>query len=73
MFQVFENDKPCDKTGFTWAKTWETSKFNTFQEALQYAKKWLGAFGENVDLYLTTPNVPYNYSGYGDMIVIKEI
>lgn len=70
MYQVMENGKPCDSTGFAWAKSWQCSKFNTFEDALNYAKHWLGQFD-------TIPSdwdgSPYDYSGDGDFIKISMV
>lgn len=72
MFGVFENDEPCSIDP-EWIKTtfWKTHLFTTFEAAEQYARAWLGVIdpGEG---YLKL-NVPWDYNGYGDMIVIKEV
>jgi hypothetical protein len=69
MFQVFDNNKPADKTGFSWATTWRNSKFQTFQEASKYADDWLGPYAGMV----LKVNVPCDYTGLGDMIEIREV
>jgi len=69
MFQVFEDNKPADVTGYSWAKSWKNSKFGTFKEAHEYANEWLGDYGGIVlDL-----NKPYDYSGCGSIIEIREL
>ena len=69
MFQVFEDDKPADVTGFPQLRSWKNSKFATFEEAQDYANDWLGEFG-GIVLKL---NEPQDYSGYGSFIEIREI
>jgi len=51
-------------------KSWpERATFETFEEAEEYANKWLGMHGP---LYLLI-NEPVDYSGMGDMIEIREV
>lgn len=81
MFQVFDGNRPADSR--IWGKhlrdgsCWNNSIFSTFDEALAYARKWLGPNhggsedgkeGINLDV-----NQPYDYSGYGDVIEIRKI
>jgi len=47
---------------------WKNNKFNTFEEAIEYANKWLGEYS-GVELKL---NTPIDYDGYGDTIEIRE-
>lgn len=45
FFAVYEDGKPCSPEGFKWAKAsngWGQYKFETFEQALNYAKSWLG-------------------------------
>ncbi len=77
MYQVLENDKPADCKHCKVHDSWHTSKFATFEEALKYARKWLGQFGgSSDDSYsngiILEVNKPYLYSGYGDSIEIRE-
>jgi hypothetical protein len=40
MFQVFEDGRPCDSVGYPiFGKGWDKSTFDTFDEALKYARK----------------------------------
>lgn len=70
-FGVYDNDKPASGTGFPRLKGhgWSTHQFPTFQEAQSYARQWLGAYSYGAPLEL---NQSWDYSGYGDMILIKE-
>lgn len=70
MYGVFENGKPCSIEGFPHMHpSWNNHKYPTFAEALEYLKKWLGAYSppENYD------GSAYDYDGYGDVVEIKEI
>lgn len=74
-FQVLDNGRAADCTGFpTLHPSWESSIFDSLEEAQQYAAKWVSypyPVPESSFGYL--PNQPYDYSGYGDMIMIKVI
>lgn len=55
-YQVFYKDKPADKTEYPYLQgNWDNSKFNTYAEALDYAKRFTG----NRNLALI-PNQPKN-------------
>ena len=71
-YGVYENNKPCSRQGYPNLKfeCWSNHVFPTFEEAVQYARDWLGAYGDYAKLEL---DIPFNYNGYGDMIEIKEI
>ena len=69
MYQVFDNGKPADCLHCKVHESWNKSAYDTFEEALEYANKWLGMYG-GVVLKL---NTPWDYSGYGDMIEIREV
>lgn len=71
MFQVFDNNKPADCHHHGVHKSWDNSKFNTFDEAQEYARKWLGQVAG--DLVPEEVNEKIDYSGYGDTIEIREI
>lgn len=47
MYQVLDNDKPADSTGYVILKDkgWDTSKFQNINEAIDYADRWLGEYG----------------------------
>lgn len=69
-YKVLDNNKPAILNFITY-KDWSCFEYKTFDEALNYAKLWLG------DLSETIPNnwdgSPYDYNGYGDTIsIIKE-
>lgn len=78
MFQVFDNNKPADTTGFpslTKGNGWDNSVFPTYEEARKYAWMWLGPYGGSYDGesgYDLKVNTPWDYSGYGDMIEIRQ-
>lgn len=66
MFQVIDNNKPADCNNHKVDKSWNKSKFETLDEAFQYADNWLGIYGPMI-------NNPFDYSGYGDIIEIRFI
>lgn len=69
MFGVYDNNKPASEEGVPSLKYkgWKTHRFETFEEAKAYVNEWLGMYKAPIKV-----NVPYDYSGYGDFIVIKE-
>ena len=73
MYQVFENDKPADLTGYPQMKhtCWSKSKFETLFEALHYAYTWLGKYAPD-DIYQFQVGIPYCYNGE-DFVVIKMV
>lgn len=73
MYQVFDNGRPADKTGFPLliGKGWDTSSFPALQEAQEYALNWLN-LPQNCGLELQV-DAPYDYSGYGDILEIKVL
>lgn len=76
MFQLFDGDKPAQYPEHDVHPSWTNSKFSTFDEAKEYAWKWLGPYGGSydgtygVDLQL---GVKYDYSGMGTYIEIREV
>jgi len=69
MFEVFENDKSCNNTQFNVHKSWKNSKFNTYQEAKEYARKWLGGYIMPKDW----DGSKFDYSGSGSIIEIRIV
>lgn len=69
-FQVLDNGKSADCHGFPVHPSWNKSLYDTFDEALKYAWKWLG---DKTGGPLLKVNTPWEYSGYGDTIEIREI
>jgi hypothetical protein len=69
-YQVLNNDKPADCNNFKVHDSWVESKFDTFEKAHDYALKWLGGYNTGIVLQL---NVPFDFTGCGDTIIIKEI
>lgn len=69
-FQVFDNGKPADCHHHTVSSSLNCSVFSTYEEARAYAESWLGEIFHSTDLQL---NTPYDYSGYGDLIEIREV
>ena len=71
MFTVYDNNKPANQKGFPMlrGKGWVQNSFSTLNEAVDYAREWLGEYAL---IAPTEPNKPINYSGYGDMIEIRE-
>ena len=76
MFQVFDGGKPADCHHHKVHSSWDNSIFPTFDEALCYARKWgapyCGSYDGSEGIQLEV-NVPYDYSGYGDMIEIRHL
>ena len=78
MFQVFDNGNPADhRFNKTVSTIWGPSHFDSFNAALIYARQWLWPYGGEDASGLTGivlhPNTPYDYSGYGDFIEIREV
>lgn len=69
-YQVLDNNRPADCFHCKVHESWNKSKYDTFDEALNYARKWLGFYGTCVVL---KPNTPWDYDGFGDMIEIREV
>lgn len=69
-YQVLDNGKPADCHHHKVHFTWDQSTFDTLAGALAHARNWLGAHGHGVVLKV---NEPVDYSGYGDMIEIREV
>jgi hypothetical protein len=69
MFVVYDNNKPARYPEHNVHYSWQCNTYDTFEQALSYARKWLWPYGEGVVLKL---NKPWDYSGYGDMIEIRE-
>lgn len=40
MYQVYQDGKPADSTGYPEIKSWPNSKFDTFVQAVTYAIRW---------------------------------
>ena len=69
MFSVYDHGKLAqypDAAG----PSWDNATFPTFLEAEAYARRWLGAYSKPIRVFEL--GVEVDYSGYGDMIVIKE-
>jgi hypothetical protein len=71
MFQVFDCGKPADCLHCNVHKSWSKSIYETFDEAKEYAYKWLGAF--SVSVGSNWDGRPVDYDGYGDMIEIRNV
>ena len=67
-YQVFDNGKPADYKHRNVHKSWDKSKFDSWQAAMAYARKWLGVFIVPLKI-----NKPVDYSGNGDMIEVRKI
>lgn len=63
MFKVLNNGKPalCISSG------WKNNEFKTFEEAREYARRWLGDFSDSCP---NRAGVAVDYNGYGDFIEI---
>lgn len=80
MFQVIDCGKVCGYDEFPGLKDkgWsKDGKFETFEEALIYARKWCASYGSSYDglegFTLTEENNQYDYSGDGDLIEIIKL
>ena len=71
-YQVFENGKSCDWQGYPSLQhpCWETSIFDSLLKARDYLNLWCGCLGPIPNL---NPGEKYDYSGYGDIVEIREI
>lgn len=74
MWGVFDNKKPANNKAFSCAgKEYENNIFPTFEEAIMYARKWLGHWDR------IPKNIPLNQdfridlSGFGDLFEIKNL
>lgn len=66
---VLENNRPaCYPNGTNWT-IW---KYRTYEEAFEYAKQWLGVFGQNLTKEMLPVGIPYFYNGH-DTIMIALI
>lgn len=70
MFQVLDNDKPADCYNHSVHSSWNCSEFETLKEAQDYADKWMGMYGPG---YPLKQDEEFDYSGYGDVIVIRVV
>ena len=69
MYQVLCNGRPADCYNHDVHQSWNKSVYFTFEEAVEYAKDWLGHYGIGIVLKL---NTPCDY-GEGDIIEIREV
>lgn len=74
MFQVFDNGKPADcwnqKSLGDGENGWTTSAFDTLDDAQEYATRYLGIYNPGRSLEV---GEKYDYSGYGDILEIREV
>lgn len=72
MFQVLENGKTADNSGFPKVHhSWVNSKFDTFEDAEKYLTHWLSGY-RNAIPKIILPNVRYEYNGM-DWVEIRTI
>ena len=69
MYKVFEDGKPAQYPDFDVHPSWDCCEFETFEDAVAYARHWLGPSAEGAIFNL---NEPWDY-GYGSTIEIREI
>lgn len=60
-YHVLENGKPAKYSD------WDNNIFDTFHDALMYARYWFG------DCSHLEPNKPWDFNGYGDTVEIREV
>ena len=68
-YGVFDNNRPARYPEIKIHSSWKKNEYDTFADAHAYANKWLGEYGGVVLL----ANTPWDYSGYGDVIEIREL
>ena len=71
-FIVLENNKPAIIPNTC---HWFNCEFETFAEAYEYMKDWLGPYGKEFGFSIPKSSIlnkEYDYNGYGDTIMIKE-
>ena len=75
MFTVYDKGLPAnDKSYELGGDGWQNATFETYEETVRYAADWLGNWSPSLS-YLRTAlanETEYDYSGYGDIIQIKE-
>lgn len=69
MYKVYDNNRPADCKHHKVDSSWDKSSFETFDEAVDYLLNWLGPFAPHRETIRL--GVPYDYSDYGDKVVIK--
>lgn len=75
MWAVFDNNKPANHTYFHHAQKEEfiTNEFNSFDEALTYARKWLGHWDNFPEDIEPNFNLKIDISGHGDIIEVRDL
>ena len=68
MYQVQYNGTPASITG---SFIWHNADYKTFEDALVYAKDYMGEFAGTIPD--SWDGSAYDYTGYGDTIAIVEI
>ncbi|MDE1833835.1 MAG: hypothetical protein KGH64_00695 [Candidatus Micrarchaeota archaeon] len=73
-YRVYDNNKPASVKGFPLlAKLgWDNHEFDTWDEAFEYAKKWLGDYDNLPETMLERTSFKVEYSGYGDYLEIRR-
>jgi len=67
LYRVYDNGKLADYRSHRVDGSWIHPLCETFEDAQDYAKKWLGKLSSLVPDKI---NIQVNYSGYGDIIEI---
>lgn len=72
MFVVIDSERQAigSNFGISEEAEWNNASFKTFTEAVDYAKKWLGAYGSVLPDNWDGSEI--DYSGYGDKISIRR-
>lgn len=71
MFVVYDNNKPARYPFYKVDPEWGCCEFNLLDKAVEYANRWLDRYGPLPIDYKVGD--AYEYSPYGDTIVIKEV
>ena len=72
MFAVFDNNKPAKYPECQVDPSWDKNEYETFQEAVDYAVKWLGKYAVVLSVFERYTPFEVDYSGYGDILSIKQ-
>ena len=69
MFRVYDCGKPADCKHHLVHSSWAESEFSTYEEAVKYAREWLGIYDQGFAFEL---GKVYNYGGHSIGIEIRE-
>lgn len=70
-FHVLDNYKPAKYPNHQIDPSWKENAYSTFEEAEKYLRHYLGIYAPSND-HKFTLGIAYDYSGYGDSIIIVQ-